>query len=90
MIRESRDRHTAPVSPDAETGLVGWRRSPDRTCLHNHFPANREFYREFRIFRDFSSIESLESPVVQGLSKQIPYVTEQGNSSVDEGNSKRQ
>ena len=31
-----------------ETGLVGWRASADRTSLRPPFPANREFYREFR------------------------------------------
>jgi hypothetical protein len=75
---------------DAETGLVGWRGSLDRTSLHSNFPANREFYREFRIYRDLGSMKSLERPMIRGLSKQIPYVTEQGNSSVDEGNSKWQ
>jgi hypothetical protein len=77
-------------APDEETGLVGWRRSLDRTGLHHIFPANREFYREFRIFRVLGSMESLKLPVVRWLLKQIPYATEQGISFVDEGNSKLQ
>jgi hypothetical protein len=75
---------------DVKTGLVGWRSTLDRTSLHDNFPANREFYREFRNFRDLGSMESLELPVVRGLSKQIPCATEQGNSFVDERNSKLQ
>jgi len=35
-------------------------------------------------------MESLESPVVRGAFEANSLVTEQGNSSVDEGNSKRQ
>jgi hypothetical protein len=35
--------------------------------------------------QNFGSVESLESPVAWGLSKQIPYVAEQENSFVDEG-----
>src|ERR1700730_5025772 len=36
--------------PDAETALVGWRRSRCRASLRHEFPGIREFYREFRIF----------------------------------------
>jgi hypothetical protein len=35
------------ASPDAETGLVGWGASADRTGLFHQFRANREVYREF-------------------------------------------
>ena len=33
-----------------DAGMAGWRRSDDRTRLQAEFPANREFFREFRLF----------------------------------------
>ena len=71
-------------------GMPGWRRSADRTCLQANSLLTGNFTGNFAFFRDLSSIESLELPVVRELSKQISYATEQGNSFVDEGNSKLQ
>src|ERR1700730_12629515 len=48
------------------------------------------FTGNFAFFRDLGSTSSLELPVVRRLSKQIPYATKQGNSSLDEGISKLQ
>lgn len=41
----------------------GGRDSHDRTSLHGNFPANREFYREFRNFPGPSPSETLNNPV---------------------------
>ena len=61
-LRESRDCSLSPEAPqransrdeykaDAETGLVGWRPSADRTGLRPEIPANRKYCWEFSLFQ---------------------------------------
>jgi hypothetical protein len=70
---------------DAETGLVGWRRSLNRTGLHHQFPANREFYREFRKIVDTDAPEIPTSGVGAGRYTRFPHSTKQGIISAEQG-----
>jgi hypothetical protein len=42
------------------------------------FPANREFYREFRKIAALGTPETTSNAVIAGLPTQIPYSTKQG------------
>jgi hypothetical protein len=42
------------------------------------FPANREFYREFRKIAALGAPETTSNAVIAGLPTQIPYSTKQG------------
>jgi hypothetical protein len=70
---------------------TGWlaqqcRRSPALPV----FPANREFYREFREIAALDALETLTNGAVTGLSMRFPYSTEQGINLVEQGNFARQ
>jgi hypothetical protein len=57
--------------------MSGWRRSADRTRLQRQFPANREFYREFRQ-NNAGYPSRRNSPLIAGTCQQIPCAHEQG------------
>ena len=73
------------VTKNRETGLVGWRASADRTSLHPPFPANREFYREFRRVDGFAGPRRAEFQRIIGLFSTIPWNQEQGNLRCEQG-----
>ena len=94
--RNLRDRTARRKSPFAgfparfadknwETRLVGWRASADRTSLRPPFPANREFYREFRRVDGFAGTPRAEFQQIIGLFSAIPWNQEQGNLRCEQG-----
>jgi hypothetical protein len=69
----------------ARIGQAGWRRSADRTGLRPQFPANREFYREFRRFRLAITIAVANLRANSVACGYIPCAREQGNILRDQG-----
>jgi hypothetical protein len=56
----------------AAAALPGWRRSADRARLQVIFPANREFYREYRDFGFSGPVSVHETTVPQRFSAKFP------------------
>ena len=57
---------------------TGWRRSAGRTGLQSQFPANREFYREFRGMGDFIATLEADCRRITKIFGRIPWIQEQG------------
>ena len=64
---------------------VGWRASADRTSLRPPFPANREFYREFRRSARLCRHSQCRFPTDHRGFWRIPWNQEQGNLPYEQG-----